>query len=72
MAEARPRPAVRLLVKAEQLQLAFGPRRILDKASFQLEPGVRAALVGPNGSGKTTILKLITGQLKPDLGDLAV
>ena len=66
------RRSVRLLVDANEVSVAFGPRRILDKASFQLAEGDRAALVGPNGAGKTTILNLITGRLRPDMGDVLV
>src|SRR5712671_6491098 len=41
-------------------------------ASFQLNPGDKVGLVGPNGSGKTTIFRMITGEEAPDEGDVSV
>jgi branched-chain amino acid transport system ATP-binding protein len=43
-----------------------------DDVSLKLEPGTITALVGPNGSGKTTILRLLGGTLAPDAGTIAV
>ncbi len=58
------------LVKAEDLTLSYGPTHVLRSASFVIHPGDKIALVGPNGAGKTSIFKLLTGALKPDLGEL--
>ena len=51
------------LVELEDVRIAFGPREIVSGLNFTLVNGMRLALVGPNGSGKTTILKAITGEL---------
>ena len=41
-------------------------------AEFLLSAGDKVALVGPNGSGKSTLFRLLTGETKPDLGDLVL
>ena len=46
------------------------PRLILHKVDFDVQPGVRMAIVGPNGAGKTTLLKLLCGSLEPSTGRL--
>src|SRR5690349_1661408 len=48
--------------------LAFGGPRLLDQADLQIEPGERVCLVGRNGEGKSTLLRLIQGELGPDEG----
>ncbi|MCP8969212.1 ribosomal protection-like ABC-F family protein [Ectobacillus ponti] len=48
-----------------------GGRELFHNISFQVERGDRLAVVGPNGTGKTTLLKLITGHLRPTAGDVA-
>lgn len=47
---------------------SFGVETILNKISFTLNPGERLGLVGPNGCGKTTLLRIIVRQEKPDSG----
>jgi ATP-binding cassette subfamily F protein 3 len=46
----------------------FGDNLILDRVSFTLNPGERVGLIGPNGCGKTTLLKIILGGIAPDSG----
>jgi ATPase subunit of ABC transporter with duplicated ATPase domains len=46
----------------------YGPQVLFTDASFQINPGEKIGLVGPNGSGKTTIFRLITGEERPDDG----
>jgi len=58
------------LVVAEQVGLSFGGRPIVQNLDVLLGPGQRLGLLGPNGSGKTTVLKLIAGTLKPDRGTI--
>jgi len=48
----------------------YGDSCVLDSASFTLNRGERAGLIGPNGCGKTTLLKIIVGQEKPDRGSV--
>jgi len=52
------------------LSLAFGTHVLLDKANFSLEPGERVCLIGRNGTGKTTLMRLIQGEMQADEGDL--
>ncbi len=47
-------------------------RVILDGVSFQIDKGERAAILGDNGTGKTTLLRMITGELQPDSGYVSV
>ncbi|MFB6121798.1 MAG: ABC transporter ATP-binding protein [Halobacteriaceae archaeon] len=50
------------------LGFGFGDVRILDDATFSLDAGTVTAVVGPNGSGKTTVLELLAGLRRPDTG----
>ncbi len=50
----------------------YGRRVLLVDASFQLNPGEKVGLVGPNGSGKTTVFRLICGEEEPDAGEVSV
>ena len=52
------------------LGFAYGPRRVLDRVSFTLAPGDRLGVVGPNGTGKTTLLRLLAGELEPSQGSV--
>ncbi len=47
-------------------------RTLFQGVSFQMEPGDRIGLVGRNGSGKTTMLRLLSGQLAPDEGEISI
>jgi len=58
------------LVTFDQISLAFGDQVILKETEFAIEPGERVCLIGRNGAGKTSLLKLITGELEPDHGDI--
>ena len=58
------------MLSATGLHLAFGPQTILDGVSVTLDPGVRAGLVGANGSGKTTFLKILAEDTVPDAGEV--
>lgn len=54
----------------DDVSLAFGEQTILNNAEFVIEPGERVCLIGRNGAGKTSLLKLITGKLEPDHGEI--
>lgn len=53
------------LIEASSLRVGYSNAALLPAVSFTLNPGQALALVGPNGSGKTTILKTLTGELAP-------
>ncbi|MBW9206929.1 ABC-F family ATP-binding cassette domain-containing protein [Mumia sp. zg.B17] len=52
----------------EDVSLVRGDALILDRATWRLGPGDRVGLVGPNGTGKTSIMRLLTGEVAPDSG----
>ncbi|GAC1548352.1 MAG: ABC transporter ATP-binding protein [Beijerinckiaceae bacterium] len=56
------------ILKFENVGLAYGDRKILDKVSFSIRQGELVALLGPSGCGKTTILNIVAGFLKPTAG----
>ncbi len=59
-----------MLLKAEGVGKSFGPKEVLKDVDIQIEMGDRIGLVGRNGAGKTTLIKLLMGQIKPDMGTL--
>ncbi len=58
------------LLRFEDIRLDFGEQVILRDAEFSIEPGERVCLIGRNGAGKSTTLKLITGELEADQGEI--
>jgi ATP-binding cassette subfamily F protein uup len=58
------------LLRFDNVSLDFGDRVILREASLAIEPDERVCLVGRNGTGKTTLLRLITGAQQPDHGEI--
>jgi ATPase subunit of ABC transporter with duplicated ATPase domains len=62
------RPAGRAPLRVEGLTKRYGDHVVLRDVSFELERGDRLAVVGPNGVGKSTLLKVIAGVLEPDAG----
>ena len=59
-------------ITLRDVQLAFGGPALLDGANFSLERGERVCLIGRNGEGKSTLLKLIEGSLLPDSGEVSL
>ncbi len=56
------------LMTLDGVSLAFGHVSLLDKASWVIEPGVRLGLIGRNGAGKSSLLKILAGDCQPDDG----
>ena len=56
------------LVTVQEVGLGFGGEALLDGVEMQIERGERICLIGRNGTGKSTLLKLINGDLPPDSG----
>ncbi|NNP78040.1 ABC transporter ATP-binding protein [Acinetobacter sp. Ac_3412] len=59
-------------ITLRDVHLAFGGPALLDGANFNLERGERVCLIGRNGEGKSTLLKLIEGSLLPDNGEVSI
>ncbi|WP_241983469.1 ABC-F family ATP-binding cassette domain-containing protein [Cryobacterium tagatosivorans] len=60
------------LIRLQDVSVRFETAQVLREAFFRLEPGDRVGLIGKNGSGKTSILKLILGQVTPDTGTVTL
>ncbi|MFW5807993.1 MAG: ribosomal protection-like ABC-F family protein [Spirochaetota bacterium] len=58
------------LIHGNGITYSTGDKPILDNASFSVTAGKKYALIGPNGTGKTTLLRIITGELEADSGSL--
>jgi ATP-binding cassette subfamily F protein 3 len=60
------------MVRLDNVSLTFGGQVVFDTVSWQTKETDRVALVGPNGAGKTTLLRMITGEIRPDRGEVIV
>jgi ATP-binding cassette subfamily F protein uup len=56
------------VLEAEDVGVRFGERRLLEHVTWRLGPGARVALVGANGTGKTTLVRVMAGELEPTDG----
>jgi ATP-binding cassette ChvD family protein len=60
------------VIEVKGLTKSYGDKLLFENLSFSLPPGGIVGIIGPNGAGKTTLFKLITGQEKPDAGEIDV
>jgi ATP-binding cassette ChvD family protein len=60
------------VIDVENISKGFGDRLLIDGLSFKLPPGGIVGVIGPNGAGKSTLFKMLTGQEKPDSGEVNV
>ena len=61
-----------IVIRSKGLSKAFGDRLLFENVEFDLPKGGIVGVIGPNGAGKSTLFKLITGQEKPDGGELTL
>lgn len=61
-----------IVVEAKNVTKGFGKKLLLDDVSFTIPRGAIVGVIGPNGVGKSTLFKMITGQDKPDAGSFKV
>jgi zinc transport system ATP-binding protein len=64
-----PRDAV---IEVENLSYRYGEQSVLDTVSFRVERGEFLGIIGPNGGGKTTVLRILLGLLKPTSGHVRI
>jgi iron complex transport system ATP-binding protein len=67
--DGRGRPPA---VETLGLRLAYGPREVLAGIDLRLDPGERACLLGPNGVGKSSLLRCLTGLARPSSGEVRI
>jgi sulfate-transporting ATPase len=60
------------VIEFRNVSKAFGDRLLIDNLSFNVPPGAIVGIIGPNGAGKSTLFRMITGQEKPDAGEVAI
>jgi len=58
------------VIEFESVSKGYGERLLIDNLTLSIPPGSIVGVIGPNGAGKSTLLKLITGQEKPDSGQI--
>ena len=61
-----------VVIEFDNVSKAFGDRLLIDDLSFKLPPAGIVGVIGANGAGKTTLFKMITGNEKPDEGDITI
>ena len=59
-----------MILNINNISLSFGENTILNNISLLLNEGDKCALIGDNGTGKSTLLKIITGEYKQDSGEI--
>lgn len=67
----RPKPLKSIILKADNITLKYGRHEVLTDASFTVEAGDYIGIVGPNGSGKTSLMKAMLGLITPSVGQFS-
>ncbi len=60
------------VIEIEHLSKGFGDRLLIDDLSFRIPPGAIVGVIGGNGAGKTTLFRMLTGEEKPDSGEIII
>ena len=60
------------MIKVRQLKIAFGAKEVLNDVNFDVMPGETLAIIGPSGTGKSTVIKVLTGLLQPTAGSVII
>jgi len=60
------------VIEIEHLNKGFGDRLLIDDLSFRIPPGAIVGVIGGNGAGKTTLFRMLTGEEKPDSGEIII
>lgn len=61
-----------VVIEAENISKSYDGRVLFENLSFKLPPGGIVGVIGPNGAGKSTLFRIVTGQEKPDSGDIRI
>lgn len=61
-----------IAIQAENVKKAYDDKLLVENMTFSLPPGGIVGIVGPNGAGKTTLFRMITGQDRPDAGEIKI
>ncbi|CAN5648565.1 metal ABC transporter ATP-binding protein [soil metagenome] len=60
------------MVSVKKLSAGYGPTPVIEDVTFTADPGQRIAVLGPNGGGKTTLFRVLLGEMKPLGGELSM
>ncbi|WP_153110025.1 energy-dependent translational throttle protein EttA [Propionivibrio limicola] len=60
------------VIEFKEVSKSFGDRLLMDKLSFNVPAGAIVGIIGPNGAGKSTLFRMLTGQEKPDTGEVDI
>src|SRR5436190_2856173 len=60
------------VIELKNVSKSYGDRVLIDDLSLTIPPGAIVGIIGPNGAGKSTLFKMITGQVKPDKGEVNI
>ena len=60
------------MIEVTQIRKSYGKKKVLSDITFQVKPGECVAIAGKNGCGKSTLMQIMAGILKPDGGNYAI